>query len=133
MKQNKTLEFIEYDIKNNEPIKTLYSIQEVIDSAKGRLRARLEKEEGDFQMDYHHAINLINDEVKSIAEVNQACAGLINYRYIVWYEMLHRPVSIGCQPSSFFLVNHDKGEHGIVAYDRELTKDELKEYEMIAY
>lgn len=49
---------------------------------------------------------------------------------LTWYEMIKRPISIGCQPKGFIEVNHLHGAWGIVAYDRELTDDELMEYEM---
>lgn len=49
---------------------------------------------------------------------------------VYWYEMLKRPVSIGCQPKGFVEVNHEKGNWGIVAYDRKLTPEELQEFEM---
>lgn len=41
-----------------------------------------------------------------------------------------RPMSPGCQPKGIVAFEEDKGRHGIVAYDRELTKEELNEYEM---
>lgn len=47
-----------------------------------------------------------------------------------WYEMLKRPISIGCQPIGFIDTDESKGAWGIVAYDRELTKQELDEFEM---
>lgn len=47
-----------------------------------------------------------------------------------WYEMLQRPPGPGCQPSGILETDHEKGRHGIVAYDRELTDGELKEYTM---
>jgi len=47
-----------------------------------------------------------------------------------WYEMVKRPFSIGCEPEGVVEVNHDKGSWGIVCYERELTNDELIEYEM---
>lgn len=49
---------------------------------------------------------------------------------MIWYEMILRPVSIGCQPNDFVDVDHSKGRHGIVAYERQLTDEELAEYEM---
>lgn len=50
-----------------------------------------------------------------------------------WYEMMLRPVSIGCQPKGFIEVNDDEGSHGIVAYERELTTEELEDYDMKAW
>lgn len=49
---------------------------------------------------------------------------------IYWYEMINRPVGIGCQPKGFIATDGSKGNWGIVAYDRELTEDELLEFEM---
>ncbi|MNH75572.1 hypothetical protein D3C73_278160 [compost metagenome] len=49
---------------------------------------------------------------------------------LYWYEMRLRPVSIGCQPSDFVKVEHNKGNHGIVAYDRPLKENELIDYDM---
>ena len=46
------------------------------------------------------------------------------------YEMTARPVSIGTQPKGFKWFDEEQGEWGIVAYDRELTEQELIEYEM---
>lgn len=50
-----------------------------------------------------------------------------------WYEMLKRPVSIGCQPKGFIEVNHNEGNWGIVAYEKKLTQEELEEFEMLEY
>lgn len=50
-----------------------------------------------------------------------------------WYEMKNRPVSPGCQPDGFIEVDHDKGNWGVVAYDRKLTERELNDYEMAVY
>lgn len=47
-----------------------------------------------------------------------------------WYEMVMRPVSIGTQPKGMIEFDEDKGEWGIVAYDRPLTDKELDDYEM---
>lgn len=49
---------------------------------------------------------------------------------LYWYEMMKRPVSIGCQPKGFVAVDHQQGRWGIVAYERELTKKELDDFEM---
>jgi hypothetical protein len=50
-----------------------------------------------------------------------------------WYELRLRGISLGCQPKDFVEVDHTKGRWGIVAYDRELTKEELDIYEMDPY
>jgi len=47
-----------------------------------------------------------------------------------WYEYRLRGFSIGCQPKGFIKHNDKVGKHGIVAYDRILTDDELNEYEL---
>ncbi|ASK61349.1 hypothetical protein CFK37_03755 [Virgibacillus phasianinus] len=49
---------------------------------------------------------------------------------LYWYEMQHRPVSLGCQPSGFSDFDDDKGKYGIVAYDRGLTDKELNDFEL---
>lgn len=49
---------------------------------------------------------------------------------LYWYELKLRPVSIGCQPNGFIQTDDTKGRHGIIAYDRPLTIDEVKEYEL---
>ena len=49
------------------------------------------------------------------------------------YEMLQRPVSPGAQPKGMQWFDEDKGNWGIVAYDRELTEQELDEYEMAKF
>ncbi|HAX17358.1 MAG TPA: hypothetical protein DCY00_02015 [Actinobacteria bacterium] len=52
---------------------------------------------------------------------------------IYWYEYLYRGFSLGCQPKGFIDVNHMKGRFGIIAYDRELTAQEIKDYELRPY
>lgn len=52
---------------------------------------------------------------------------------LYWYEMRLRPVSIGTQPRGFIQVDHDKGRHGIVAYDREISDADLEYYDMIKW
>lgn len=49
---------------------------------------------------------------------------------LFWYEMLSRPLGIGCQPKGFKEYDESKGNWGIVAYDRKLTDKELSDYEM---
>lgn len=51
-----------------------------------------------------------------------------DYRY--WYEMQLRPVSVGCQPKGFVEVIEDEGRRGIIASQRELTAEQLDEYDM---
>lgn len=53
-----------------------------------------------------------------------------NKKTLFWYEMLHRPVGIGCQPKGFVATDDTLGNYGLVAYDRKLTEEELSEYEM---
>jgi hypothetical protein len=47
-----------------------------------------------------------------------------------WYKYKFRGHSIGCQPDDF--VSHDVqiGKFGAVAYDRELTEEEIQAYEL---
>lgn len=49
---------------------------------------------------------------------------------LYWYEMLNRPVDMGCQPKGFVETKDDQGRHGLVAYSRQLTEKELDEFEM---
>ena len=41
-----------------------------------------------------------------------------------------RPVSVGCQPKGFVEVIEDEGRRGIIASQRELTAEQLDEYDM---
>lgn len=50
-----------------------------------------------------------------------------------WYEMRLRPIGIGCQPKGMIEFNEDKGNWGIVAYDRELTDKELDDFDMLKW
>lgn len=52
---------------------------------------------------------------------------------VYWYEMMARPIGVGCQPKGFVDFDDDKGHYWVVAYTRELTEDELYEYEMKPY
>ena len=57
--------------------------------------------------------------------------GMIYMNY--WYEMLLRPFSIGCQPMGFVEVIEAEGDTVSLAYERELTAEELDEYGMKAW
>lgn len=53
------------------------------------------------------------------------------------YKMVYRPFSIGCQPKAGF-VRYDEeyrpsvsGYYGIVTYDRELTAEEIRRFELV--
>lgn len=49
------------------------------------------------------------------------------------YGMRLRGFSIGCQPMNGFICVHDdpnRQYHSIVVYDRELTQEELRQYEL---
>jgi hypothetical protein len=52
---------------------------------------------------------------------------------IYWYEYTLRGFSLGCQPKGFIEHNDNIGRHGIVSYDRQLTNEELSDYELIPY
>lgn len=52
---------------------------------------------------------------------------------LYWYAYRLRGFSLGCQPKGHIEVNHNIGRHGIIAYDRQLTPNELNEYELIPY
>lgn len=47
-----------------------------------------------------------------------------------WYELLKRPMSLGTQPKGVVEFDEEKGEWGIIAYDRELSDEELSGYEL---
>ncbi|WP_235190051.1 hypothetical protein [Bacillus gaemokensis] len=47
-----------------------------------------------------------------------------------WYEYRLRGFSLGCQPKDFVDVNHEHGRFGAVAYNRELTDEEVERYEL---
>ena len=68
-----------------------------------------------------YAVDMIEDMDEVVDQVEEK-------EYI--YEMTARPVSIGTQPKGFKWFDEEQGEWGIVAYDRELTEQELIEYEM---
>lgn len=46
-----------------------------------------------------------------------------------WYEMQH-PIAPGAQPKGFVEWDEEKGKYGLVAYERPLTEQELKEFDM---
>lgn len=52
---------------------------------------------------------------------------------VFWYEYKFRGFSPGCQPKGHIDVNHNKGKFGIIAYDRQLTDQELTNYELKLY
>ena len=84
--------------------------------------------------DAYHDL-LIETENQELEELNvQPNQVENNYdNGLYWYEMCHRPVSLGCQPKGFVEFDDDKGSHhGIVAYDRKLTDIELNDFEMKA-
>jgi len=68
------------------------------------------------------------EELKILKQPEQVQNNYDNGLY--WYEMCKRPVSLGCQPKGFVEFNDDKGNHGIVAYDKKLTDKELNDFEM---
>jgi hypothetical protein len=49
-----------------------------------------------------------------------------------WYKYKHRGFSLGCQPKGFVDTDNGQfaGRFGAVAYDRELTAEEVNEYEL---
>jgi|SRR5690625_2607461 len=49
---------------------------------------------------------------------------------VYWYEYIHRGFSLGCQPKGFIDREDDKGRFGWIAYDRELTEQEINDYEL---
>ena len=47
-----------------------------------------------------------------------------------WYEYRLRGCSPGCQPRGFVDTEDSYGRFGAVAYDRELTDNEIQNYEL---
>ncbi len=51
------------------------------------------------------------------------------------YAMKYRPFGIGCQPKGFIRVNSSNkmidGYYSVVVYDRELSEEEVKQYELV--
>jgi hypothetical protein len=47
-----------------------------------------------------------------------------------WYKYRLRGLSSGCQPKDFVSYDMQVGKFGAVAYDRELTEEELEQYEL---
>lgn len=56
-----------------------------------------------------------------------------NTNNLYWYAYTLRGFSLGCQPSNHITHNDSIGRHGIVAYDRPLTAQELSDYELVEY
>src|SRR5699024_1912647 len=131
--RKKKLEIVEIDVKGENQPYVLYSIDEAKKSAFDWIKAQMDMYGSQIdpvlEASYIKAIQEL-PLVDSVKGLNEAVANLINYKYIVWYEMLYRPISPGCQPKGFCQYNFDVGRHGIVAYERELTEDELDKNEM---
>ena len=49
---------------------------------------------------------------------------------VYWYEYIYRGFSPGCQPEGFIDKDNEKGRFGWIAYDRELTEQEINDYEL---
>lgn len=47
-----------------------------------------------------------------------------------WYKYRLRGLSIGCQPKGFVSYDALIGKFGAVAYERELTEQEIQAYEL---
>jgi hypothetical protein len=52
---------------------------------------------------------------------------------VYWYAYRLRGFSLGCQPKGHIKHDNSIGKHGIIAYNRELTENELMEYELLPY
>lgn len=52
---------------------------------------------------------------------------------LYWYEYKLRGFSPFCQPKGHIQHDESKGRWGIIAYNRELTKEELYEYDLIPF
>ena len=55
---------------------------------------------------------------------------ITDYPELFWYTMRLRGVSLGAQPRGFIEIDETHGRWGAVGYDRELTTQELAQYEM---
>ena len=49
-----------------------------------------------------------------------------------WYKM-KRPYGPGAQPKGIVQIDDSVDPYGVIAYDRELTKEEINEYELTEY
>lgn len=49
---------------------------------------------------------------------------------LYWYAYRLRGFSLGCQPKGFVERNEDYGRFGSIAYNRQLTEQELSDYEL---
>ncbi|GAA4880425.1 hypothetical protein GCM10023310_70800 [Paenibacillus vulneris] len=104
---------------NSEEMKVLKKESEQLESAKEELKT------------YRGFIKKYNAEKtfekyleESKTDKNKDQNGLY------WYEMRLRPASIGAQPKGFVKSDETKGRHGIIAYDRPLTTNEVNEYDL---
>jgi len=55
---------------------------------------------------------------------------LIKGDNLFWYELIYRSPAPSCQPEGYVKVNYDKGKHGIVAYAKPLTLDQIEKFEL---
>lgn len=129
-KANKVMQSLANDDKNGMSYyKTRYSV--LLPDDKGAIDVlamdRLDIGDGYYKSPYEQIIEEKNLTESQLEKINTAI-GLENTIY--WYEMTKRPVSPGAQPKGFIEWKEDKGRHGIVGYERELTDKELDDFEM---
>lgn len=129
-KANKVMQSLANDDKNGMSYyKTRYSV--LLPDDKGAIDVlamdRLDIGDGYYKSPYEQIIKEKNLTESQLEKINTAI-GLENTIY--WYEMTKRPVSPGAQPKGFIEWKEDKGRHGIVGYERELTDKELDDFEM---
>jgi len=89
---------------------------------------RLDLGDGDYSSPYDQIIKEKNLTPKQQELLKDALAE--QQKDVHWYEMTARPVSPGCQPKGFVDFDDSKGRHGVVAYDRKLSRDELEAFQM---
>lgn len=68
-------------------------------------------------------IDYIKEQLEQIEQPEQK-------KEVYWYEYIYRGFSPGCQPEGFIDRDDDKGRFGWIAYDRELSEKEIKDYEL---
>jgi type IV secretory pathway VirD2 relaxase len=82
-----------------------------------------------YKQQYHEQLTENEKLKKEVEQLRKQSNKQENNIY--WYEYRLRGFSPGCQPKGHIRVDHSKGRHGIIAYDRQLTDTEVDEYELI--
>lgn len=106
--------FVKYDVIKHDEIKNINSLKIIKKDVEKELVKFKDKSKEDINsfVTYVQAIKKIQ-KANTLVGINSISKGLTDYTYLASYEMLRRPVSIGCQPSNFAYVEHDLGNHGV--------------------